>query len=165
MKLMELFRSSKSKTEVRHKDGIFNETEMPEREVGGDSVIVNDFERRIPFWSYRAVNYKDYEPFTNLKTELDGYLKQLFKGEIDDGNGDVLDNLIADRSRQAKKDLARQRTDHIDTIKSFDIRARSDKKAFEDELALVMEQMEENRQTLRRYKERMARDEFMEVGQ
>ena len=61
--------------------------------------VVNDFICQIPFWGYQVAAYREYEPFSNLVLELDSYLEKLFAGEIDDGNGDVLDCLIADRAR------------------------------------------------------------------
>ena len=87
----------------------------------------NGFARRVPFWSYRARDYLLYEPLVSFRGEIDGYLERLFAGDLDEGNGDVLDNMIADLVRQAEECLKRQRTEHKDAIISFGIRAKSER--------------------------------------
>ena len=123
--------------------------------------IVTDFKLRAPFWSYRTVPYREYEPFISFKPEIDGYLERLLQGEIDDGNGDVLDNLINDMARQAEKDLDKQRTEHGDTIKSFDIRNQGDKRAVKHELDLLQSEIGENEQQLADIKTRLNKDKFI----
>ena len=141
---------------------IFNQLKNPKKSVDNKEVIVNDFQRRIPYWSYRATNYGVYEPFIKFKDEIDGYLAKLFSGEIDDGNGDVLDNMIFDMARQAEKSLAEQRTEHRDIIKSFDIRMKSDRDAFERELELLRTQLEDNMKKQERYSSLVENDEFLQ---
>lgn len=97
-------------------------------------MIVNDFTRRIPYWSYRAPNYKIYEPLLEYREEIDGYLEKL---------------------------LEHQRVEHRDIIKSFDIRAKSDRKAFESQLALLKEQLAENKREQEKYGERIGANEFI----
>lgn len=130
--------------------------------VGSEKMVMNDFERRIPYWSYRPVSYEVYEPFKEYKTEIDGYLEKLFNGEIDDGNGDVLDNMIMDMARQAEKSLNRQRVEHRDMIKSLDIRAQSDRKAFKCQLELLKEQLENNKHNQEKYNKLADADEFID---
>ena len=81
--------------------------------------VVNDFRRQIPFWSYRPVEYRSYAPFVNLGIILDDYLEKLFTGELDEGNGDVLDNIIFDSMRQAFHDLDVQKAQHEDLIENL----------------------------------------------
>ena len=123
--------------------------------------IVNDFILRAPFWSYRTISYYEYGPFVNYTPELDAYLEILFQGEIDSGNGDVLDNLIFDMSRQAERDLDKQRTEHGDTIKTFHIRNKGDKEAFFHERALLQAEIEECEQQLIEIKNRIKKDKFL----
>lgn len=140
---------------------IFKQLRNPNKSVESEEVIVSDFQRRIPYWSYRTTGYKVYEPFMEYEQVLDEHLEKLFSGEIDDGNGDVLDRLIIDMARQAEKFLVQQRAEHRDTIKSFDIRARSDQKAFESQLTLLREQLERNQQNQEKYRELIDADEFI----
>lgn len=58
-----------------------------------------DFTRRAPFWSYRVKDYLLYGPLVSFRGEIDSYLNKLFAGDIDEGNGDVLDSMIADLVR------------------------------------------------------------------
>lgn len=122
--------------------------------------LVSDFERRTPYWSYRPANYKIYEPFANYRKEIDKYLDKLFKGEIDDANGDVLDNLIVQMTHQAIKVLEHQRTEHRDLLKSFDIRRSSDRKTFEKQLLLLQEDLKKNQVEQEEYRNRMLKNEF-----
>ncbi|MCR5826271.1 MAG: hypothetical protein K6G54_06875, partial [Oscillospiraceae bacterium] len=131
--------------------------------VDDEPTVVRDFNRRAPFWSYRTAAYRRYLPFANYKVEIDAYLERLFSGELDDGNGDVLDTLISDVFRQAEHDLARQRTEHRDVIVSFGIRATSDKLAFTRELEKVREALERNRQEQESIRTRLRTNEFVEV--
>lgn len=131
--------------------------------VDDEMVVVRDFNRRTPFWSYRTAAYKPYPPFAQFKAEIDAYLEKLFAGELDDGNGDVLDTMISDVLRQAERDLARQRTEHRDMIVSFGLRARSDRTAFEHELGKLRESLERNQREQSKIRSRLENNEFMEV--
>lgn len=133
----------------------------PTRVVDDTETIVSDFKLRAPFWSYRTVPYREYVPFVEFISAIDGYLERLFQGEIDDGNGDVLDNMICDMARQAEKDLDKQHIEHGDTIKSFDIRNQGDKKAFMHERDLLQAEIQENEQQLAEIKTRMKQDKFI----
>ena len=96
-----------------------------------DDTVVHDFLRRAPYWSYRVTDYRPYAPFSDFRGGLDGYLEKLLAGEIDDGNGDVLDNLIGDMARQALLDLEKQRADHQDYLRSLDARTVGDRDQFQ----------------------------------
>lgn len=140
---------------------VFNQVENPERAVDNEEVIVNDFVRRIPYWSYRTTNYRLYEPFTAYQKEIDEHLEKLFAGEIDDANDDILDVAIMNMTKQAEKFLKQQRIEHHDVIKSFDIRAKSDKKAFEHQLELLKEELEKNKLEQERYGRLLQENEFL----
>lgn len=94
-----------------------------------------DFRLRISklFESYRTAEYRPYEPLSEetMRVELDGYLDKLFDGEVDDGNGDVLLNLIFSRAREALPLLRIQRVNHEDMLQRLTIRYKADKKDFE----------------------------------
>ena len=139
---------------------IQKEVKDKKKEQEGE-VIVKDFKRRIPFWGYRPVNYKITEQFRDYKTEIDAYLEKLFKGEIDSGNADILDNMIIDCARQAEKDLVNQHSEHRDSIKSFDVRAASDKRAFELHLEQIRLRLMENRERQKKYLQLLDDDEFL----
>ena len=133
----------------------------PTKVVDDTETVVQDFVLRAPFWSYRTVPYRGYEPFVEYGPAIDKYLESLFKGEIDDGNGDVLDNLICDMARQAEKDLDLQRTQHRDTIKSLDLRNQGDHWAFQHERALLETEIVDCEQELAEIKRRLRTDKFI----
>lgn len=132
----------------------------PNKEVDDTPVIVRDFNRRAPFWSYRTAEYQELPEFAGFKSEIDAYLEKLFDGELDDGNGDVLDTMISDILRQAMRDLERQRVVHRDTIVSFGIRAKSDEAAFTNELQHQRDDLAQNLREQARICDRLHRDEF-----
>ena len=135
----------------------------PMKAVDNETEIVHDFNRRTPFWSYRPVAYRDYPALAGLKTQLDAFLDALFHGEIDEANGNVLDNLVFDVVRQAQADLRHQQISHRDTIKSFDVRSVSDRLAFQDKLDLLNEALNTNQVELKTLRARAAHGEFKEV--
>ena len=104
--------------------------------------IVYDFRLRAPFASYRPIDYKEYLPFTTFGFEIDKYLKEQFKKDIDSGNGNTLDNLIFDMGNHAVNDLNKQKTDHIDKIQMFYHRRMSDKIAFEKQFMKLKKELE-----------------------
>lgn len=116
-----------------------------ERKVISDNeVIVNDFMLRAPYSDYRAVSYEILPAFSMYQNEIDKYLEEFFKGEVDDGNGDMLDSLIDDMTRIALYDLAKQKTVHDDLNRSLtDIRMVSDKKQYSDEKTRIKDALEE----------------------
>ena len=93
--------------------------------------------------------------------EIDSYLEKLFNGEVDSGNGDVLDMIIGSVTRQAKHALEKQHCNHRDIIKSFDIRAKSDKKAFEDQRSRLQAELDEMNEEFGCYKELIVKDSFV----
>ena len=111
-----------------------------ERKTDCEQQIVHDFLRRAPYWSYRAKGYEPYDPLLHFQEDIDRHLEALFSGEIDDGNGDVLDSQISDIVRQAQTDLKRQLVEHGDVIRSFGIRASSDRCAFQAKLETLREE-------------------------
>ena len=126
--------------------------------------MLRDFKRRIPFWGYRPVRYSIMEDFKDYKTDIDDYLERIFSGEVDDGNANILDDLILDMARQAERNLSQQRTDHEDSIKSIDIRAKSDKRAFELELERIKKSLEDNKINQLKYVQLLENDEFFKGG-
>ena len=95
------------------------ERKSASKAIDDAQVVTNDFVRPIPYWSYRPVAYKSYKPLDTLIPVLDSYLERLFNGEIDEGNADVLDNIIYDYANQAMSDISNQRVAHISIIKDL----------------------------------------------
>ncbi len=144
---------------------LFKKKNQTNLESGIDLVeVVNDFSRRTLFWNYRPQEYKIYRPFDEIKKELDSYLEKLFEGDIDEANGTVLDTIILDRCRQAKKDLAKQRVNHRDHIKSFDIRAKSDEVTYTRELERMKIALDMVCKRLEKYEELSDKDVFILGG-
>ena len=114
-----------------------------------EQTIVNDFTRRTPYASYRPVEYQLYAPLLTFQKPLDDYLEKLFAGDIDDANGNVLDNLIGDMARMALLDLDRQRVRHGDVLRDLAIRNDADRSAFQSAKARVQQQLEETNETIR----------------
>ena len=125
---------------------------------------VHDFTLRIPYWSYRPVPYRGYAPLAELREELDRRLEALFAGDIDEGNGDVLDGMIFSVVRQALTDLDRQRASHKDRIESLATRPFGDRTQFEEQLAYVLEDLENNLKEQAIVKERLDWDEYGKEG-
>ena len=128
--------------------------------VDDSETVVSDFICRRPFWSYRTVRYREYEPFVSFGEMIDGFLEKQFSGEIDSGNGNTLDNLIGDMARQAENDLKRQRAEHKDTIRAFDTRVQGDRKSFEYEHMLLKAELERNNDRRNEIRERSDNDKF-----
>ena len=84
----------------------------------GDSRIISyDFIRRWQslFESYRPADYRPYRRLEDeMRVKLDQHLEALFAGEIDDANGDMLDNIIFGPYRESVPDLNMQRLNHKD---------------------------------------------------
>lgn len=109
-----------------------------------EDTVVRDFQRRAPYWSYRVTDYRPYAPFTEFRKELDGYLEKLFAGEIDDGNGDVLDNLIVDMTQLALHDLDKQRADHQDNLRNLELRTVGDRSQFLEARKMLAVDLDDN---------------------
>ena len=112
---------------------IFKES-THEKQVDDSMEIVNDFTRQVPFWDYRPVNYRVDDHFLNLYPEIDAYLARLFAGEIDDGNGDVLDNLICDHAVNALRALSVQKVSHDDLLVNMYLQAKGAINSYESHL-------------------------------
>ena len=90
--------------------------------------VVHDFRLRLPYENYRT---KEYELYYKLRDEemlprIDEHLEKLFSGEVDDGNGDMLDSILFSPAREAKPDLAKQHVDHEDMIRRLIVRRKAD---------------------------------------
>lgn len=114
--------------------------------------VVNDFTCQIPYWSYQVAAYREYAPFSNLTAVLDEHLEKLFTGELDDGNGDVLDCLIADYARESFRFLGQQRVEHSGALKMFQVQRQGAKSAFESHYRAIEQTVQEKR---------MERDELL----
>ena len=132
-----------------------------QKQVDDNVELVNDFVRQTPFWNYRPVEYKINEYFlTGLVAELDSYLDRLFAGEIDDGNGDVLDNIICDYAARAVRDVSEQKVHHEDLIVNMYHQAEGARKTFIEHLALVKAQKAEVSKELEDITKRLNKDKF-----
>lgn len=109
----------------KEKQGLFN--------VMDDSrVEVNDFRRRYCYESYRPVDYKLYPMLTEeiMIPKLDHHLAELFRGDVDDANGDMLDNIIFSAYREAFSNLGIQRENHKDINRRLIAKRISDREDF-----------------------------------
>ena len=146
----------------KRKETGFDEAKQYVTDVGYPRKEVHDFTRRSPYWQYRPVRYQQYKPFEEYQAEIDQYLGKLFGGEIDEENGDILDNLIGDITRQALRHLDRQRVDHQDIIRSLYIRHESDRTQFENQLQHLEESLDENRRDQENVMRRLKDDEYVQ---
>ena len=133
-------------------------------DAGYAGEVLHDFKRNSPYWQYRAVRYQQYRPFDEYRDEIDRYLEKLFAGEVDEENGDILDNLIGDITRQALHHLDRQRVEHRDTIHSLHIRHESDRILFESQMQHLKEALVENRRNQEIVMALLKKDEFVCTG-
>ena len=88
------------------------------REISNETATAFDFRERGFFRGYRPISY-EINPALDERVmlpKIEAYLKELFKGAVDDANGDVLNQLLFDEVRIGAQSLARQRLGHQDTI-------------------------------------------------
>lgn len=100
--------------------------------VDDSRTIVHDFRLRATqagFESYRTVEYRLYHKLEEdeMMPRLEEHLKRLFGGEVDDGNGDMLDAILFGAAREALPDLGRQHYDHLDMLRRLIIRRKADR--------------------------------------
>ncbi|MCM1361331.1 MAG: hypothetical protein NC235_05450 [Clostridiales bacterium] len=100
--------------------------------VDDSRTVVHDFRLRATqagFESYRTVEYRLYHKLEEdeMMPRLEEHLSKLFAGEVDDGNGDMLDAILFGAAREALPDLGRQHYDHSDTIRRLIIRRKADR--------------------------------------
>lgn len=127
--------------------------------------IVNGFVLRAPFWSYRAAEYRRYDSFYEYQIKLDKYMDNLFDAKaIDDGNGNVMNNLIDNIADKAYADLEKQKIDHEDVIEYFNIRFRADKLHFSKELKLLQKELEKNERQIAEINQRYYKNKFIKLG-
>lgn len=92
---------------------------------------VYDFTLRstpIGFESYRTTEYTLYHKLdeAEMLPRIDDHLEKLFAGNVDDANGDMLDEIIFGSAREALPYLSKQHIDHNDTIRRFIVRRTAD---------------------------------------
>lgn len=100
--------------------------------VDDSRTVVHDFRLRATqagFESYRTVEYRFYHKLEEdeIMPRLEEHLSKLFAGEVDDGNGDMLDAILFGTAREALPDLGRQHYDHSDTLRRLIIRRKADR--------------------------------------
>ena len=90
---------------------------------------VYDFMLRFPYESYRTTEYALYHKLdeTEMLPRIDDHLEKLFVGNVDDANGDMLDEIIFGAAREALPYLSKQHIDHNDTIRRFIVRRTADR--------------------------------------
>ncbi|MCD7756457.1 MAG: hypothetical protein LUJ09_09095 [Firmicutes bacterium] len=90
--------------------------------------VVYDFYFRAPYITYRSSEYRLYPKLDEsiFIPELNMYLEKLLSGQVDDGNGDLLDNIIFSKAREAMPDLARQHVDHADMLRRLIAHRKAD---------------------------------------
>lgn len=99
--------------------------------VDDSRTIVYDFMLRttpIGYESYRTAEYTLYHKLdeAEMLPKIDAHLEKLFAGDVDDANGDMLDEIIFGAAREALPYLSKQHIDHNDTIRRFIVRRTSD---------------------------------------
>ena len=109
---------------------------------------VPGFPHRRPFATYRPGFYQIYPKLRDevMQPLLDQHLQRLFEGPVDDGNGDMLDDLIFSAAREALPDLERQRAGHESIIQELTVRQQADRADF----LCLAEQAEQEAEVLER---------------
>lgn len=125
----------------------------------------SDFMKQTPYWSTRPVKYTVMRSFIELKDELDRYLDRLFKGDIDEGNADVLDNIIADHTNAALNDLAIQKSDHTDFIEAYWGNSQAMMESFEKQKAKVEKHLEMIAPRIEELEHRLYENTFEKEGE
>ena len=127
--------------------------------------IVCDFKGQTPYWSCRPVEYKIKPDFIELKAELNSYLEKIFKGEIDEGNSNFLDNIIADYMKQALHDLEHQKVLHHDALKNYSCNTLAMKQAFETHQKYLETELEKLNPKIDDIEARLDNDTFERKGE
>lgn len=130
---------------------MFNKKKKPSlyNTVDDSRITVYDFKLRstpIGFESYRTTEYTLYHKLdeNEMRSRIDDHLDKLFAGEVDDANGDMLDEIIFGAAREALPCLSRQRIDHNDTIRRFIARRTAD----HDDIRRIREDRIKERDTM-----------------
>lgn len=130
---------------------MFNKKKQPSlyNSVDDSRSTVYDFTLRstsIGFESYRTTEYSLYHKLDELEMlpKIDSHLEKLFAGDVDDANGDMLDEIIFGAAREALPYLSKQHIDHNDTIRRFIIRRTADR----DDIRRIRDEREKERETM-----------------
>lgn len=97
-------------------------------EVDDSRAVVNDFQMRTPYESYRPADYRPYHKLeeVEMRPALESALEPLLAGSVDAGNGNMVDDLIFAVLREALVDLRLQQVRHGDTIQRLSVRRATD---------------------------------------
>ena len=125
---------------------------------------VTDFQLRANFWSYRPIDYHEHLPFIHYMVVIDKYLEELFMGDVDSGNKDVLDDLISDITNQAIQDLKKQKPEHIDKINELYHRRCGDVDHYKNLLAEVWRLLKRNEKEYQELSQRYWENKFIKGG-
>lgn len=110
-----------------------------------DSRKIERFCQR-PYSHCRPVDYTPWPAlFSDLQPKIDNWLDELFKGDINEKNANVLDSLIVDNIRAAMDNLSEQYISHTDTIHGLSNRIITDPTSFEREIEdceVILEKLE-----------------------
>ena len=102
-------------------------------QTSGEPEVVT-FVRQRPYADFRPMDYRPSPLlFEETEKKMEQWLSALFAGEIDDGNGNVLDSLIIDTVRLAMDDLADQHVTHLDRIRDLHLQFQAGKVHFEEQ--------------------------------
>lgn len=130
---------------------MFNKKKQPSlyNSVDDSRSTVYDFTLRstpVGFESYRTTEYALYHKLDELEMlpKIDSHLEKLFAGDVDDANGDMLDEIIFGAAREALPYLSKQYIDHNDTIRRFIIRRTADR----DDICRIRDEREKERETM-----------------
>jgi hypothetical protein len=131
--------------------------ETPPKAVPDTPVEINS---RIRNGSLRQLNYEDFAPLFGYAETIDNFLENLFKGEIDPGNGNVCDNMIDNIAEQAAADIELQRISHYDSINTISNQRIADRHAYERQLDKKKEELAEIRSRLDEINIRFRKSKF-----
>ncbi|HAP20711.1 MAG TPA: hypothetical protein DCR27_05500 [Lachnospiraceae bacterium] len=140
----------------KREQGLFNT-------MDDSRVMVHDFTRRYLYESYRSVDYRVFHKLCEeeMKPKLDQHLEALIAGEVDDANGDMLDNIIFGPYRESVPELGVQRLNHKDMNRRLAARRTADR---EDFVRLGSERQEELARLEEEYKETCNKIKAAEEG-
>ena len=118
-------------------------------EIDDTRSTVYDFKLRISSLAYESYRTTEYKVYHKLNEDemipiLDDKLNQMFAGEVDDGNGDMLDDIILSAAREGMQYLAKAHVDHRDSIHRFIVRRIADR----EDIERIRDAREEELETL-----------------
>lgn len=135
------------------------------KEISNERVLVPAIKLRRPYEEYHLRDYVINDELLTFERVIDYELGELNNNAaIDEGNADVLDQLIEDVANRALKEIARQKAEHEISIAGLGTRYIADPIQFQRNYEDMKEQLKELDEECDDLKRRNKNNKFDEGG-